>query len=261
LTTLHAFAALVRRRTLELLINSQGALDYDEAERIAAREVAAIERRKPKAMPSLRSDNAEPNSAKAKLLATLNAIASRMGSVAASIPETLRERSVSTTPKREPKVAPPTSEEQPASDVLLLYSANTGTASGSLIPDEEYPRRYHDIPTQNWRRSIGTSLERVLLSQFVLTAISRLGHATCRILGEKFGKFDPTSPERVISPKRFAAAPIRTCWPAKVNGWGLLHVGPHALSFHLASLRRGIFFCGTNPSLGIVPLRSATPQL
>src|SRR5262249_9384536 len=56
---------------------------------------------------------------------------------------------------------------------------------------------------------------------------------------------------------RPAAAPIRTCWPAKVNGCGLLHVGPHArYPAFLAPLRRGLSFVEPIPAPRIALLRN-----
>jgi hypothetical protein len=56
-------------------------------------------------------------------------------------------------------------------------------------------------------------------------------------------------PERVIPQKRPAAAPIRTCLPASVNGWGLVvcPCGPPSWSLRLAPLRRGFSFWNQSP--------------
>ena len=48
-------------------------------------------------------------------------------------------------------------------------------------------------------------------------------------------------PERVISQRRLAAAPIRTCWPANVKGWGLLLSGPTISTCLLAPSPGGAF--------------------
>jgi hypothetical protein len=160
-TTPRAFLSQVTRRTVELLISSGGSMDYASAERRAAMEVARSERLKPRATPLRPAHNAKPGSARARLMASLNAIASRMTGSSlptASVVQTVRrERGISPDVSNTSLAPSSSSSEEPQPDEglgMLLYSAsNTGTG-GQLIDDREYPIRYRDPTTANWRRSI-----------------------------------------------------------------------------------------------------------
>ena len=66
-------------------------------------------------------------------------------------------------------------------------------------------------------------------------------------------------PERVIPQKRLAAAPIRTCRPANVKGWGLSHVGPHDQPFSPVT-RRGFFSVGLIVACHLCALSHVAPR-
>jgi hypothetical protein len=60
---------------------------------------------------------------------------------------------------------------------------------------------------------------------------------------------------RQSAPSPFHAAPIRTCWPAKVNGWGLT-TQSHNQHLALAPPWRGLFFVEPIPASRIALLRN-----
>jgi hypothetical protein len=155
------FVRAVTRRTIELLIAADGNIDYAEAERRAAQEVAAAERARPKSItPPPSVNNNAGGGAKARLLAALGAIAARSGMRGASVAEGAMgsgERRNWDTPAPVRKIAAPlapaTAEQEPAADTLLIYAGGSPTGA-QLISDDEYPIRYRDPTTANWRASI-----------------------------------------------------------------------------------------------------------
>jgi hypothetical protein len=160
------FLMAVTRRTIELLIATDGNIDYAEAQRRAAQEVAAAERARQESVTSPPSvNNNAGGGAKARLLAALGAIAARSAMRGASVAEGAMgggERRNWETPAPVRKItaplAPGTAEQEPAADTPLIYAGNSPTGA-KLIPDEEFPKLYH-IPTQNWRRTIAENERR-----------------------------------------------------------------------------------------------------
>jgi hypothetical protein len=165
--TPYSFLAAVRLRTYALLIGSDGSLDYDGAERIATRQIAAQARRerattlqRPVAPPT---GEVTVHNVRAVFAARVEAISKRLRNPLARPPADSTPRESSDAPSVAPRVAPRASRpkvtinkrpqpEPPANQIVGVFVGTVGTAE--LISDEEFHPVLHDRTTQNWRQSI-----------------------------------------------------------------------------------------------------------
>jgi hypothetical protein len=152
----------VRMRAWALYLSSKGDVSFSEAERRAAREIAAEQRRKPNPLSTQRTPASSGQgitvaNARQHLIDLVTRVGERMRrspvtrSDAPSNPPRVVPRplthAVSGTVERTPK-AEPAPEPAP----IGIYGGNAATAE--LIPDSEYHTSCHDLSTVNWRESI-----------------------------------------------------------------------------------------------------------
>jgi hypothetical protein len=165
------FLSLVRARAVALLVTAahKGVeLDYNTAEKAAAREVAAEarERRKQYGTTITTSswDGISVKGAAAEFMRRINLIGERLREGRAL---GLDRRAITATPgnlsatDKFPRVKPRETRAKPQSplsrlngspEVIGVYAGNDTGAQ--LIPDSEFAPSHHDHVTSNWRRSI-----------------------------------------------------------------------------------------------------------
>jgi hypothetical protein len=164
------FLDAVRLRTAKLLTLAaitDKPVDFDSAERTAARQVAAEQRAKrPTAALATSTWDGSAETAGDELLRRILAIGSRLRESARLGLDKLADRKSSATAPREAitsyRVQPRISRRsslletnkppQPDSETVGVFVGNTSSAQ--LIPDSEFHTSFHDQTTQNYRRSI-----------------------------------------------------------------------------------------------------------
>jgi hypothetical protein len=168
MTTPRELLDKVKLRAWALVIASNGDIDYRDAERAAAKEVAAAERERKRrsvgasaaAAPSL--EGVTPSNARKWLYDKLAEIALRLKAhiVEDEPPPVIRKHTqdeiASPSSKDEPAAAPiPPSKQEPEPPVdQLIGGFAFGASTSERIPDEQYHTSVQSPVTQSWRQSI-----------------------------------------------------------------------------------------------------------
>jgi len=185
MTALRDIANKILRRSIELMVASDGRLTYDAARRKAAKQVATIEKLKPRPVDtkpntknssSLNDGGFERGSSRHELLSRINLMAARILQTSEKQPDAQLTREPAVRAAAPPH--PHQSASEPGKGVLtrLIGSATgsktqdeaknpvpepypydyvyTGRHHPTLISDDEYQQRWINLATENWRRSL-----------------------------------------------------------------------------------------------------------
>jgi hypothetical protein len=149
---------LIGRRARELFIISAGDLSISEAEKIAAREIIAEQRRKPAAIQHVASSDRErvtEKTARDYLLAYVRALGQRLRE-APSEPARKPHTEDVIAARVVPRPVSGSRNKLPENQTLVFSGYNSGA---TLIPDSEFHTSvtYGDRATNNWRKSIDTN--------------------------------------------------------------------------------------------------------
>jgi hypothetical protein len=146
-------------RFIVLLVNKRrgDTRSVEQLRQAAAREVVREARLAARAEPS-NFTTINPNSPFDLLFARISAIAARMNWHAE------QRNKPAPAPKAEPRIEhnPVVCIDPPAAANVLPFPAPlvvTGSRSAQLLADGEFPARYHDRTTRNWRESIARNAE------------------------------------------------------------------------------------------------------